>query len=60
VKGSLIIPDEGQAYLDRSVKKPGMLVSGAVAVEAFKSIGWKWGGDWTRPKDYMHFSSTGR
>lgn len=26
---------------------------------AFKSIGWGWGGDWKNKKDYMHFSYTG-
>jgi hypothetical protein len=30
-------------------------------VRAFRSIGWGWGGDWSRgTKDWMHFSSTGR
>ena len=29
-------------------------------IEAFRSIGWGWGGAWTgNTKDYMHFSSTG-
>ncbi|MFH0780088.1 MAG: M15 family metallopeptidase [Parcubacteria group bacterium] len=26
------------------------------AVEMMKSLGWCWGGDWDKPKDYMHFS----
>jgi hypothetical protein len=29
-------------------------------VEAFRLIGWGWGGAWTgSTKDYMHFSSSG-
>ena len=29
-------------------------------VEAFRSIGWGWGGSWAgSTKDYMHFSATG-
>jgi hypothetical protein len=28
-------------------------------VEAFASIGWPWGGNWSSLKDYQHFSSTG-
>jgi hypothetical protein len=27
---------------------------------AFRSIGWAWGGDWSWPKDYQHFSVNGR
>ena len=45
-------------YRDRSRRRPGM-VSRRV-VEAFRSIGWGWGGAWAGDtKDYMHFSSTG-
>jgi hypothetical protein len=29
-------------------------------VEAFRNIGWGWGGGWAgNTKDYMHFSSNG-
>jgi hypothetical protein len=31
-----------------------------VVVRAFGSIGWRWGGGWSGPKDYQHFSLTGR
>lgn len=47
-------------YRDRSLRLPGMIHPGDVAVRAFAAIGWKWGGDWNDNKDYMHFSSTGR
>ena len=30
-----------------------------VLYKTFKSMGWGWGGDWTSPKDYMHFSFMG-
>lgn len=30
-----------------------------ILVKTFKSMGWGWGGDWTSPKDYMHFSFMG-
>lgn len=30
-----------------------------VLYNAFKGIGWGWGGDWSSKKDYMHFSYTG-
>jgi len=46
------------SYLDRSRLRRGMVTS--AVVQAFRSIGWGWGGNWTgSTKDYMHFSSTG-
>lgn len=45
-------------YLNRSRLRPGMVTP--AVVEAFRSIGWGWGGSWTgSTKDYMHFSATG-
>jgi hypothetical protein len=45
-------------YLDRSRPRRGMVT--AAVVQAFRSIGWGWGGDWTgSTKDYMHFSASG-
>lgn len=35
------------------------MYEGGVAVTTMKSIGWKWGGNWTSSKDYMHFSVPG-
>jgi hypothetical protein len=47
-----------RAYLDRSRLRPGMVTP--AVVQAFRSIGWGWGGAWTcSTKDYMHFSATG-
>jgi hypothetical protein len=35
-----------------------MVTSGVI--EAFRSVGWRWGGSWSgNTKDYMHFSATG-
>ncbi len=45
-------------YLNRSQHHPGMVTP--AVVQAFRSIGWGWGGDWSgSTKDYMHFSATG-
>ncbi len=45
-------------YLDRSRLRPGMVT--AAVVDAFRSVGWGWGGSWSGDtKDYMHFSATG-
>ena len=59
VHGGLVEPPAGRRYLDRSRRRPGMVVSGDVVVRAFASIGWRWGGFWTSAKDYQHFSLTG-
>jgi hypothetical protein len=37
-----------------------MVLPHGVAAKAFASIGWTWGGTWTRTLDLMHFSETGR
>jgi len=45
-------------YLDRSRRRRGMVTP--AVVEAFRSIGWGWGGNWAgSTKDYMHFSASG-
>ena len=46
-------------YVNRSRLRKGMVTP--AVVRAFKSIGWGWGGDWSRgTQDYMHFSVNGR
>jgi D-alanyl-D-alanine carboxypeptidase len=55
VKGGVVLPAAGAAYLDRDDVRPGMIVDGDVAVEAFAAIGFSWGGNWNRLKDYQHF-----
>src|SRR5438045_7505279 len=54
------LPPAGRAYLDRARVRPGMAVGGGVLVQAFASVGWKWGGRWTRAPDYQHVSVNGR
>jgi hypothetical protein len=45
-------------YVKRTPLRRGMVTP--AVVQAFRSIGWGWGGSWTGPvKDYMHFSATG-
>ena len=48
------------SYLDRSRGRPGMAHEGGALVDAFRAIGWGWGGDWRGIKDYQHFSASGR
>jgi hypothetical protein len=55
----IVVPELASAYLDRSDVRPGMILDGDVAVEAFAAIGWDWGGRWDDPVDRMHFTATG-
>jgi poly-gamma-glutamate synthesis protein (capsule biosynthesis protein) len=59
VSNGVASPPSGQRYVDRTKRAKGMIRPGGVVVRAFASVGWEWGGFWTSPKDYQHFSSTG-
>ncbi|MDH5372654.1 MAG: M15 family metallopeptidase [Acidimicrobiia bacterium] len=59
LKGDLVLPELASAYLDRSDLRPGMIEPGDVVIEAFRNIGWSWGGNWNTLKDWMHFSKSG-
>ena len=54
LSGGQVLPEEGQAYLDRENVRPGMITSGDACYNAFVSRGWIWGGHWASP-DYQHF-----
>jgi D-alanyl-D-alanine carboxypeptidase-like protein len=60
VSGGVASPAAGQAYVDRSQRRKGMIHAGGRVVRAFAGVGWEWGGYWSSPKDYQHFSRTGR
>jgi hypothetical protein len=48
-------------YLDRSRHRLGTAYAGGVLVDAFRSVGWGWGGSWSGSvRDYQHFSADGR
>lgn len=55
VKGSVVLPPAGAAYLDRTDVRPGMIVTGDVVTRAFAAEGFGWGGDYQTLKDYQHF-----
>jgi hypothetical protein len=59
VEGRIVRPRAGAAFLDRANVRPGMAVRGGTLVEAFRAVGWHWGGRWTASPDYQHFSATG-
>ncbi len=56
-----VSPPAGQPYADRDDVRKGMIVEGGPVIAAMKRLaGWKWGGDWSRTKDFQHFSADGR
>ena len=55
VRGDVVLPEAGRAYLDRTDVRPGMIVAGCPVYQAFISRDWIWGGNWTLPRDYHHF-----
>jgi hypothetical protein len=59
VSGDKVIPQSGRPYVDREPVRQGMIERGDAVTDAFRAIGWGWGGNWSTKKDYMHFSSTG-
>jgi hypothetical protein len=58
-KDDLVLPELASAYLDRSWRRPGMVLTGDATVRDFAAIGWSWGGAWRSPIDRMHFTATG-
>ena len=55
-----VSPPNGADFVDRSPKRKGMIAHGDAVWTAFRRIGWEWGGDWSWPVDYQHFSVNGR
>ncbi|MEM9203129.1 MAG: M15 family metallopeptidase, partial [Actinomycetota bacterium] len=60
VRGDVVDPPGGAAYVDRTIDEPGLIRAGDVVTDAFAAIGWGWGGDWSSSLDYQHFSHNGR
>jgi hypothetical protein len=56
----LVLPELASAYLDRSWRRPGMVLPRGVVVRAFARVGWTWGGTFSTVHDPMHFSADGR
>ena len=55
VKRKEVLPINGAKYIDREIQEPGMIQKNDCVVNAFKSRGWQWGGDWKHEQDYQHF-----
>jgi len=61
VSGGTTSHPASRPYLDRSQHRRGVAYDGGALVEAFRSVGWGWGGSWSGSvRDYQHFSFNGR
>jgi hypothetical protein len=59
VSGSTVLPAAGRRYVDRP-DSPGVIHADDEVVRTFADHGFKWGGAWSGPIDYQHFSVSGR
>jgi len=59
IQNGQIDPPAASLWANRARSDPAMIRHGDPAWQAFTAVGWKWGGDWTSLKDYMHFSANG-
>jgi hypothetical protein len=59
VLGGTVRPAAGRPFASRARIRPGMAVAGGVLVDAFRAVGWQWGGRWSGSPDWQHFSATG-
>lgn len=53
--GTIVQPEAGRPFADRSRKDPRFFDKDDLAVTLFKDRGWIWGGDWKSLKDWQHF-----
>jgi len=61
VSGGTTSHPASRVYLDRARHLRGTAYQGGALVEAFRSVGWGWGGTWSGSvRDYQHFSVNGR
>jgi hypothetical protein len=49
-----IDPPSGEAFVDRTNIRLGMIVRPGPVVAAFDELGWEWGGDWRHARDDHH------
>ncbi len=61
VNKTLVLPEAGKAYLDRTQQVKGIITDDAdnICYQAFAKRGWDWGGHWLSRKgyvDYQHFA----
>jgi hypothetical protein len=60
VRGSMVLPPEGRACLDRTRTYVGGIQADDFVVQLFRKHGWTWGGSWKDRQDYQHFEKPSR
>jgi D-alanyl-D-alanine carboxypeptidase len=61
VDGGRVAHAASRTYVRRSPYRQGMAIEGGAVVEAFRAVGWGWGGSWGGTvQDFQHFSASGR
>jgi len=60
VKGPLVLPKGGAAYLDRNKTYIGGIMPDSYIVRLFTKKHWTWGGTWQDRQDYQHFEKPQR
>lgn len=55
IKDNIVLPKNGEEFINRDDIRKGMIVKKDACYTAFKKKGWDWGGDWHSLKDYQHF-----
>ncbi|MGW6004498.1 M15 family metallopeptidase [Oerskovia enterophila] len=58
VSGDAVEPPAGAEFASRPAVA-GVIAPDDATVRAFLAAGWQWGGYWTGPVDYQHFSTNG-
>lgn len=57
-KGTVILPEEGSKYADRTLDCPYYINKKDLCYKAFTERGFTWGGFWKTEPDYQHFQKT--
>ncbi|MBQ3710660.1 MAG: M15 family metallopeptidase [Bacteroidales bacterium] len=55
IQGSKVHPRTAEEYVDRNRVFPHKIDENDYCTEVFESYGFRWGGRWSRSKDYQHF-----
>ena len=54
-RSGVVMPAEGQPYVDRSRDFPHKITRDDLCCRLFLEHGFTWGGSWSDRKDYQHF-----
>jgi D-alanyl-D-alanine carboxypeptidase-like protein len=55
LRNGVVLPPSGKRFTNRASPRPGLIRRGDQVWRTFAMRGFRWGGDWTSPRDYQHF-----